>query len=458
VPRILFALPEPGYFRFYGSTIVELEKRGWDVLLAYDKPQKRGGAEVPAKAGEHVHSIGELPQEVSPSAKALRIAVDCVRYLEPAFSRAEFLRRRAERELTPAFSFLKGIRGLPRMVVSALIGCERGVERVLPIDVAMREFLTRARPDIVVVSPVVIIGGNGVRQTELLKAAHALGIRTIVAVASWDHLTSKGLIRIVPDAVMVWNDVQADEAARLHRIPRRRIVITGAPPLDRWFDRAEPASLDRFRQQLGIQAHRTVLLWVGSSRNMAPGDSEPAFVRRWLAAIRASSDPAVRDACIVIRPHPTNTAPWQDVRFDDSNVIVHPSSYEDSILATESDLETFRCSLLASSAVVGINTTAMIEAAIMRKPVFSIRDAAFDHSQSQTLHFAYLSSAHGGFAAVAGSIAEHVRQLEQLASNPQLDERSRDEFVRRFVRPLGMDTSATAQLADALERIASVRA
>ena len=40
--RILFALNEPGYFRFYGPTIVELERRGWDVSLVNGKPEKRG--------------------------------------------------------------------------------------------------------------------------------------------------------------------------------------------------------------------------------------------------------------------------------------------------------------------------------------------------------------------------------------------------------------------------------
>ena len=46
--RVLFALLEPGYFRFYGPAIVELERRGWNVSLVYEKPEKRGpGVEVP---------------------------------------------------------------------------------------------------------------------------------------------------------------------------------------------------------------------------------------------------------------------------------------------------------------------------------------------------------------------------------------------------------------------------
>ena len=66
----------------------------------------------------------------------------------------------------------------------------------------------------------------------------------------------------------------------------------------------------------------------------------------------------------------------------------------------------FRSALLASQAVVGINTTAMIEAAILRRPVLSVRDASFVHSQRETIHFGYLAADAGGCALVADSL-EH---------------------------------------------------
>jgi len=107
--------------------------------------------------------------------------------------------------------------------------------------------------------------------------------------------------------------------------------------------------------------------------------------------------------------------------------------------------------------VVGINTSAMIEAAVLRRPVFSVRDPAFAHSQQQTLHFGYLSETAGGFTVVADDVAEHVRQLERLFAEGEPDLRQSDAFVARFVRPLGMTTDANTHLCDALERVAAVR-
>jgi hypothetical protein len=146
---------------------------------------------------------------------------------------------------------------------------------------------------------------------------------------------------------------------------------------------------------------------------------------------------------------------WRDADLGDARAIVYPTSYASGILLSESEVDEFWYSLLASSAVVGVNTTAMIEAAIVRRPVFSVRDPAFAHSQQQTLHFDYLSSANGGFTTVSDSLSQHVRQLEDLFASSEPDLRHSDAFVARFVRPLGMTTSATQHLCDAIEGVAA---
>ena len=174
----------------------------------------------------------------------------------------------------------------------------------MAVDPAMRDWLRAIDPDVIVVSPVVIVGRSGARQTEITKAGRALGVPVVVGVASWDHLTSKGLIHVVPDAVTVWNETQAREAELLHRIPRSRIIVTGAQSLDHWFAPAAPDAAREFRRSLGIHESVSLLLFTGSSRKMAPNDSEEQFVRRWLAALRESTSPAVREAFVLVRPHP----------------------------------------------------------------------------------------------------------------------------------------------------------
>ncbi len=118
----------------------------------------------------------------------------------------------------------------------------------------------------------------------------------------------------------------------------------------------------------------------------------------------------------------------------------------------DDEVAAFRSALLASHAVVGINTTAMIEAAILRRPVLSVRDASFVHSQRETIHFGYLAADSGGCALVADTLEQHAAQLSSVLGDAGGQVAAADRFVSRFVRPHGRDRRATSVLADALER------
>ena len=129
----------------------------------------------------------------------LRKAVDYLRYLEPEYRNAPKLRLRAE--LTePVFLALPTARRLAaseggRALFRRLLRwCERGV----PADPAIVAFIRRARPDLVLVTPLVEPGSP---QSEYVRAARALGIPTGLCVYSWDNLTSKGLIQDPLDIV-----------------------------------------------------------------------------------------------------------------------------------------------------------------------------------------------------------------------------------------------------------------
>ena len=71
-----------------------------------------------------------------------------------------------------------------------------------------------------------------------------------------------------------------------------------------------------------------------------------------------------------------------------------------------------------ASAVVGINTSAMVEAFIQRRPVLTIRDEAFAETQEGTPHFQELRAAAGAALGVAGSLDEHLGQLARGAGRP----------------------------------------
>lgn len=455
--RVLFLLHEPGYFRLYGSTIVELSRRGWEVLLAFDKPDRRGDAPlVPEGAPAGVRFVGATPAATKEGLlAALRPGIDYVRYLEPRFTGATFLRERAAKRLPPVLHWLQRISRAPRWVVGAAIQCVRALERAVPVERNMRDFLRQQAPDVVFVSPLVTLGPSGGTQTEAVKAARALGIPTVVGAASWDNLTSKGLVRLVPDVLSVWNDAQRAEAVELHRIPQARVQVTGAQSLDHWFEPRLPQAAEMLRSKLGLTPGHAVILYVGSSKNMVPGDREPRFVQRWLAALRHSAEPVLRDATVIVRPHPGHLKPWTGEALEslrEQGVTVWPLSYTGMPLS-DAEIDEFHDTLLASDAVVGVNTTAMIEAAIVGRAVLTVCDPVFTQSQHETLHFQYLVDHAEGCAQVARTLDEHVAQLARVLTHPGERRQALAAFVRTFVRPHGLDQPSTGRLCDVIESV-----
>ena len=111
--------------------------------------------------------------------------------------------------------------------------------------------------------------------------------------------------------------------------------------------------------------------------------------------------------------------------------------------------------LFHSEAVVGMNTTAMIEAAILGKSVLTVLVPEF--AQETTLHFHYLLNENGGFLHVAPGLEEHVRQLSGVLDEDEEGAARRRAFVESFVRPRGLDRPAAPIGAEAIEELAGLR-
>ena len=123
------------------------------------------------------------------------------------------------------------------------------MERAIPVDAGVTAIVRGQRPDVLLVTPLVEFGSD---QIEYVKAARRLGIPTGLCVHSWDNLTTKGLIRVLPDRIFVWNEAQRREAVSLHDAAPDQVIVTGAPVYDQWFDRRPSRSRADFCARVGL--------------------------------------------------------------------------------------------------------------------------------------------------------------------------------------------------------------
>jgi hypothetical protein len=388
-------------------------------------------------------------------AAGLRGIMDFVRYFHPHFAVAIAARARMKRKVLPvAYQGLDRIPRLPpafvRLLQRALMACETAI----PVYPPLLAWLRAEAPDVMLVSPLVDGASD---QVDVIKAARRCGVRTAVCIASWDNLTNKGVMRIEPDLVMVWNDAQRREAEEYHYMPPAKVVTTGAQLFDKWFTRQPTRARAAFCARVGLPDTAPFLLFTGSSSFISESRAEVAFVRRWIAALRNSGDPALARMNVLVRPHPYNCHAWDpDPLSDLPGAVFFPRSGYNP-MDTENRADFFD-SIHHSAGVVGINTSAMIEAAIIGRPVFSLLADEFSGTQEGLVHFHHLLPEHGGFVRVASTLDEHVQQLRRQLASPESARAEIDRFIGHFIRPHGVARPATPLFADAVERFGAAPA
>jgi hypothetical protein len=458
--RVLFFMEYLGrYLRFFDSAIREMLDRGHFVHLVFEREE---GAPRPFEKAwlrrmeghPRFHSSSSLAWRRDPwfrVARPVRGALDYVYFLQLGADRVPYLLQRARRRAPRTFKALTRIPGLGstpalRVWSKVLDACDRAI----PLSRRVQRLVCENDPDVVLVVPHLMPSST---DAQYARSAAVTGVPTAICIPSWDNLSSKQLLRVVPDLVTVWNDVQKDEAVTLHGVPEERVVATGAQCFDHWFG-WPPRPRQEFCARVGLDPAKPYILYAGGS--LFPTTmTEAEYCLDWIRAVRASEEPALRSASILIRPHPHRNPEWHErlaefERLDD--VIIWPSTV---VMPVE---ETTRAdyfdSIYHSAVVFGINTSAMIEAGIIGRAVHTITVPAFAASQGGVLHYRYLREVGGGLVQVSETLEENVRRLADVITGRDTEgEEAARRFTEIFVRPQGVQIPATPVFVDAIEAL-----
>ncbi len=459
--RVLFVVRNHSYMRTYGSVIRLLAERGHTVVIGSRGREKHLALDSDRYLAElslaypsvSVRILHRRADRWNAFAEAVRAVRTALRYRHPAFRRASLLAARAHSHLAkraPRAYAAGAARAWPWPVAAALSRLGALVEAAIPTDPVIDEVIASARPDVMVVTPLIDFNSY---QIDYVKSARRMGVPVALAVASWDNLTNKALMPIQPDMVMVWNEAQRGEAIEFHGVRPDAVRVTGAQCFDEWFERRPSTSRGAFCSRIGLDPTRPYILYVCSSQFIA-GRNEVPHVRQWMARLRQSSFPRVRECGVLVRPHPGNAEAWLHADLSAfGNVAIWPRQGElplfDEAKAAYVD------AIHHAAAIVGVNSSCMIEAGIIGRASFTLRLPRFARTQDGTLHFAHLTAP--GFLKTARTFHQHHAQLDAELRQPSTRE-SMAPFIERFARPFGLGSAATPRIVDAIEALAGVQA
>jgi hypothetical protein len=441
--RMLFFLREVDIdFAFQGLLHRALES-GHEVhvalALSRREPTPRTGETLHALRAEHA---GFSWKECRPpgqtasrrTAARLREALEYVHYLKPDYLEIPSLvndaRTRAPRLLRP-IGQLAAAHGL-----GTLLFLEAGLRRMAAAMPASDEALALLReegPDVLAISP---RRGFDDFEDDLLGAARRLGIPSSYVVCDWDSLLGRDVLVRAPDLTIVWNEAQAHAAVHVHRLPTERVVVAGAHHFDVWLESA-PTSPDAFAARVGLEPGPFVV-YASAARDSR---KEVRFVDEWIHRVRASSDPVLRRTGIVVR-----------AQAGDRRLIRELRQAGCIVLDTEAD---HTDALRHCSAVVSVDTLAILEAATVGRPVLGLRSHPHWRRHQRLRNTAALGEHEGeGLMILASGLDEHLTQLPTVVADPDAHLGRTVPLLQAMVRAPGDGQPAGQRIVDELERAA----
>ncbi len=334
---------------------------------------------------------------------------------------------------------------LKRNITGALFNF---IERMIPPDATIVNDIIAFAPDVVFASPTTLRFSSS--DLEYMKAAKALTIPTAVLALTWDNLTTKGLLHVIPDRLFVWNTIQKKEAEIQHNVRAKTIVITGSPTFDALFSNIKPSvSRENFCKQYDLKSEYPFILYLGTSKNLTPDERD--LIKSLRYALDHAEDKCMKNMQIVMRPHPANSMVYQG--FEQEGIVRIPKIGETP--GTSEALQLFYDSLFYAIAAVGVNTSAMIDAIIWNKPVVAFLAPRYKETQLETQHFQQLLAY--DVVERATTPEECVERIQVLYNGHDMRQEKRLKLVDEFIRPRGREYEVADIIVQEIEKLAYIK-
>lgn len=450
IMRILFVIRTGDIFPYFRSIVVSLIEKGHTVRYLSDlKWTKADEAEEILGRFRAEHERFEYGYAVNRDDRWRKILFHTRELLGYRMylvsTQSPFYERRWLTYLPKTFQRLFRYRLLRALWRTALVGWFlRGFERIAPADKGVMSDIASFAPDVVVCNPTHARCSSA--DLEYLKAAKRLGIPTVIPVAGWDNLTTKGAIAVQPDLLLAWNDVQRAEAMDWHGTPEQRIRFVGAAFFDDWFSYQKPSVAKReFCAQYGLREQDPIFLYLGSSKNMA--ENEVWLVERLHAALTRLGDERLKRVQFLVRPHPANYLNYKTIANKD--IVITPKG---ELPKSKSVMQTFYDALYHTSGVVGVNTSAMLMAAIAGKPILTMLTDTYRATQGETQHFTQLLE--HDVLDVSTNDEEFAAAARRILDGKDIRRERRAAFIKKFLRPHGLARAAGEEAAAAIITLA----
>lgn len=268
-------------------------------------------------------------------------------------------------------------------------------------------------------------------EISLLRESKKRGIATIGFINSWDKLTARCSLRLLPDHLIVFNDIVREEAVRYADMPADKITVSGIPQYDSYVSE-KPVSREEFCRKTGLDPTRHIVLFAPIGSTYSDSDWEMIDLLHNLI----DQTNAVGGAQLFVRFQPNDfldtreleRRPW--LKYDLPGVRFGKERSVDWDMGF-SELSHLIGTLAHTAVLVCYSSSMSVDAAFFDKPVININfemNPAVRPSKAPTLRYQtdhYIKALRPGGIRLVNSQVELVQWL-----NAYLNDSSRDRDGR----------------------------
>lgn len=271
-------------------------------------------------------------------------------------------------------------------------------------------------------------------EVQLNRYAKRSGIPSVGMDKSWDNITSKLILPVKPDLLVVPNPRCQDEAVTYLGFPRERTRPVGLPQFDRY---AEPGLLETreaFFDRMKLDPSKPLMLYCAAGLWMAKDEPD---VLLWLDdQIEKGRFGPLQ---VLVRLHPKYDCGADKLTGTKHLVLDRPGTYIMKDLTQweyeDHDLRHLLSSIRFSSVTLNTASTMSIEAAYFDKPVINIAidPKPVPHIMSIERYYErehYKPIIDAGGATLARTFEELGMQIERYLKDPSLDHEGRERVIR----------------------------
>ena len=270
----------------------------------------------------------------------------------------------------------------------------------------------------------------------MLRESLRRGIKTVGLINSWDRASARCVLRLVPDTLIVFNDVIKKTLIAHHDIPAEKIFIGGVPHYDYHFQ-APYMSREEFYKKAHIDLTKKIIVYSPLGNQYSDDDwnmldcigrlnDEGKFGKNIAILVRIPPNDYVDEREIAKRPQFAYDYPGK--RFSSKKGTDWDMTFE--------ELRYLSDTLYYMSLIICYASSISVDAAVFDKPIININFLIRKNvklSRSPTLYYGkehYKEALLTGGIRLVQNVEELITSVNEYLNNPSVDRVARARLAK----------------------------